>query len=308
MLRFLYQLIHFLIRYSGLSYLLRILFAKNGISIIMYHNPKPEYFKMHLEYLTKRYNLISFSSYLDALEKGRTKELPKYTLIITIDDGWKENYELLPLIKAFQIKPTIFLTADIINTDRHFWWTACPQTDIERLKKLPNNIKEKELRDKYKYDLQKEYTGGRQALNKEELDEMKAHVEFGLHTCTHPILTQCTSKKKVNEIQKCKLQVDEMLGLDVKIFSYPNGDYDMECMQILEESGVKAARTTDSGWNNRTKFNPYNLKVTGVSDHSSITKLAAELTGIPMFIQYVLQGSFSGKKRPITLESKTQMN
>jgi peptidoglycan/xylan/chitin deacetylase (PgdA/CDA1 family) len=148
---------------------------------------------------------------------------------------------------------------------------------------------------RYLYDFDKEYVGERQALSLQEIDMMKMDVDFGLHTCNHPILTKCSTEEKRHEIVECKTRVEEILGHPVVSFSYPNGDYDDECIEILKESGVKIARTTDAGWNH-ARLNPYKLKVTGVSDNSSKNKLIAELTGIPMFLQYLSLGRINGIK------------
>jgi peptidoglycan/xylan/chitin deacetylase (PgdA/CDA1 family) len=262
---------------------------------VHYHNPTPETFEMHIKYLKAKYNLIPLSEALSTSTSSSFKRMPKYALVITLDDGWKENYSLLPIIKAFNFKPTIFLTSNVINTKRHFWWTTCNKLDIKNLKKHPNSKRLSELKEIHLYDQEKEYNTERQALNLSELKEMKEYVDFGLHTCNHPVLTKCTYEEKRTEIIDCKKDIETMLEYKVESFSYPNGNYDNECIEILKECGIKTARTTDVGWNHK-KTDPYKLKVTGVSDNGSKSKLIAELTGIPMFVQYLFTGSFNGKK------------
>jgi poly-beta-1,6-N-acetyl-D-glucosamine N-deacetylase len=290
-----YSLIHLLIRFSGIADLCRLIFAKNNVSIILYHNPKPEIFEKHLKYLCRRYNLISLAEFSQAICTKDWKSIPSYALIITMDDGWKENYNLLPVIIQFRIRPTIFLTSHIINTERHFWWTTCNIKDIERLKNIPNKQRMNELLEECKYYPEKEYVSDRQALNIPEIKIMKDYVDFGLHTCFHPILTSCSHEEKRNEIMISKITIERILGRVTETFAYPNGDYDQECIEMLKECGIKIARTIDAGWNNKSS-DPYKLKVTGVSDDGSISKLMAELTGIPMFFQYLSKGSFNGRK------------
>ncbi|MBI9063784.1 MAG: polysaccharide deacetylase family protein [Marinilabiliaceae bacterium] len=248
-----------------------------------------------MKYFSRRYNLISLTELFDGMISKSFKNIPKYAMVVTLDDGWKENYDLLSIIKKYNFRPTLFLTSHLINTERHFWWTTCDENDVERLKRLPNSQRIAELKEKWFYDPDKEYLGDRQALNISEIEMMKEHVDFGLHTCYHPILTKCSFEEKRKEIIACKNKVEEILEYPIEFFSYPNGDYDDECIEILRKCGVKIARTTDSGWNN-TQSNLYKLKVTGVSDNGSKNKLIAELTGIPMYFQHFFKGSFNGLK------------
>ena len=62
--------------------------------IISYHNPKPKIFKKHIEYLKKNYNFISLDKLVDAIHNKDWSAIPSKSLVITIDDGWKENYLL----------------------------------------------------------------------------------------------------------------------------------------------------------------------------------------------------------------------
>jgi peptidoglycan/xylan/chitin deacetylase (PgdA/CDA1 family) len=254
---------------------------------------------MHLKYMTQTYNLISLTDFLDAIYFKDEVNIPPNAMVITFDDGWKENYNLLPIIRKYRFRPTIFLTSHLINTGRHFWWTVCSSNEIERLKTLPNKQRLEELRKRYSYDPDKEYPDARQTLNLKEIEEMKDYIDFGLHTCYHPVLTTCSTEEKYKEIVECKMEIERILDCTVSTFAYPDGEYDEDCTRILKDNGLKIARTTDAGWNGKFS-DPYKLKVTGVSDDSPLTKLIAELTGIPLFFQYLIfKGGFNGLKNKI---------
>ncbi|MEL7587625.1 MAG: polysaccharide deacetylase family protein [Prolixibacteraceae bacterium] len=297
MIRLLTGLVYGLIRYSGLAALIRFL-TRDRVSVILYHDPDPMTFEQHLQYLTRRYRPVSLGDLAGYLYAPGTKKLPDHALVVTFDDGWKGNYNLLPLFIKYGIRPAIFLSTGLIDTERHFWWTACSPKEAGRLKKVPNSQRIRELRNNYLHRPERNYRGMRQALSKQEILEMKEHVDFGLHTRFHPILTQCTVGEIAEEVAGCKADAEKLLGAKAEYFAYPNGDYDHECAEMLKASGIKLGRTTDAGWNDRFT-NPYKLKVTGASDNSSITKLAAEMTGIPRYFQHLLLGgSLRGVKKP----------
>ncbi|TAJ12111.1 polysaccharide deacetylase family protein [Marinilabiliaceae bacterium JC017] len=294
-----YSFFYFVIRYIGLAAFFRLFLARNAVSIITYHKPDRDVFEAHLNYLSAKYNLIAISELIDAVKLNNFNKIPRYAMVITLDDGWKENYELLPVIQKYQFKPTVFLTSHLINTKRHFWWTTCNEIEKQSLKRKSNSEKLLFLKEKYHFYLEKEFEGERQTLNKSEIKEMSSYVEYGFHTCYHPILTQCNSEEKRKEIIEGKVELERMLGIEIQSFAYPNGDYDDECIDILKECGMKIARSTDAGWNGKS-LHPFKLKITGVSDNASMNKFVAELTGIPMFFQYLFKGSFNGIKNKIT--------
>ncbi len=285
-------LVCIVIRYSGLAYLFRILTRKR-IQIVLYHDPSPEVFEEHLKYLSSHYRLISLNDVLELTAPGSRRKIPRGALWITFDDGWKGNRRLLPSMIRYGCRPTIFLATQVVATNRHFWWTVCSPAEVSRLKYLPHAVRLRELKEKYDYTPGREYAE-RQTLSLEEISQMKAYVDFGLHTCSHPVLTTCTIAEKRKEIAVCAKEA-ERLGC-YPVFAYPNGDYDRECIRILKESGISLARTTDAGWNKRNS-DRYTLKVSGASDTGSLTRLIAEMTGIPRFLQHLfLFRSFNGKK------------
>jgi peptidoglycan/xylan/chitin deacetylase (PgdA/CDA1 family) len=95
-----------------------------------------------------------------------------------------------------------------------------------------------------------------QPLRWEDLRRMAASgVEVGAHTRTHPILSRVTSTAELrDEIVGSKRRIEEVLGMPVRHFCYPNGlrrDIGPEVAEAVREAGYEAAVTTEPGMNLR---------------------------------------------------------
>src|SRR5213593_1989156 len=105
-----------LLRFSGLPFLVRELWQRNKVTIVVYHDLDAARADVHFAALRARYNVISLSHFL-AARSGRTAEpLPPRALIITLDDGHRNNYRLTSVIERHRIPVTIFLCSGIVGT------------------------------------------------------------------------------------------------------------------------------------------------------------------------------------------------
>ena len=95
----------FFMRFNGLPIIIRNVYAKNKVTILVYHNPKKEIFEKHMEYLSKKYRFISIDTLINAIYSNKWSNIPPKSLIVTIDDGCKENYYLLEVFKKYKIFP-----------------------------------------------------------------------------------------------------------------------------------------------------------------------------------------------------------
>lgn len=104
--------------YSGLSSIWYWLYAKRAVRILTYHgielSPTNSYnvslsnFEKQIDYIYKKYNVISLPQYINNLEKKRS--FPINTIIITFDDGFRNFYEYAyPILKKYQIPATCFI-------------------------------------------------------------------------------------------------------------------------------------------------------------------------------------------------------
>jgi peptidoglycan/xylan/chitin deacetylase (PgdA/CDA1 family) len=80
----------------------------------------PDVFDGQLTFLARHYNVISLGQLLQHLDSGSL--LPPRTVVITFDDGWRDNYTYaFPLLKKHNLPATVFLTAGYIGTLNVFW-------------------------------------------------------------------------------------------------------------------------------------------------------------------------------------------
>ena len=266
---------------SGLSFLIREWMRRNQVAVLLYHDPKPAVFAKHIAYLSCHYTLISLDTLVAAIHRNDFSEIPPKSVVITIDDGHIGNFELLPIFRQYQIRPTLYVCTQIINTHRHFWFKIDGQSKAEKemLKRLSNTERLARLKSTTDFEPEKAYPD-RHALNISEIKEMATHVDFQPHTQFHSILPHCTETECEREILGSKSDLEGLLDVECSHFSYPNGDYTEREVEIVKAGGFRSARTTEIGWN--TLDTPsYRLKTLPITDTAGLTLFRAELTTVP---------------------------
>ncbi|MCT4563822.1 MAG: polysaccharide deacetylase family protein [Maledivibacter sp.] len=200
-----------------------------SISILSYHhllkneeNPFPnndsvlsvENFQEQMKYLhDKNFNAIT----LDELEKflrGEIK-LPKNSIVITFDDGYKSNYiYAYPVLKEYGFKASIFMITKLITNE-------------------PTKFDPKTL----------------QYLSWKEMKEAKDVFEYASHTND---LHRLDAKNKSflvvqpKDVVYADLKKTQEL-LETTYLAYPYGQYTKNTMSILNDLNFKMAFTTKSG-------------------------------------------------------------
>jgi peptidoglycan/xylan/chitin deacetylase (PgdA/CDA1 family) len=136
---------------------------------------------------------------------------------ITFDDGSRSIYTKgLKIIKDNNVKATVFMVSDLIG-NVNVW-----------------DIKNGESKD--------------EMLNLDELQEMiKAGIEIGAHTKTHPHLTLISEKNAYEEILASKKILEEKLNININFFAYPYGDYNENIKKLVEKAGFQGAVITKTG-------------------------------------------------------------
>ena len=297
------SLVYKILRYSGVTWLWRETVQRRKVTFLLFHDMEAADAERNFTYLKQHYNIISLNDYLSAVKNGAP--LPHKAVVITFDDGHISNYEMLPVIKRLQIPVTIFLCSEIVGTHRHFWFRHNQEVraTVETFKRMPNGQRLKELK-AYGFEQQLEYTDI-QALQKEQIGEMKPWVDFQSHTCFHPILPQCDDETARKEIAESKHQLENTYGLTVNALSYPNGDYSERDIRLAKEAGYACGITVDAGYNDQ-KTDLFRLKRISAGDAKSTTELMVKASGCYALLKNLLHHPSYGFKAQSELKEQKE--
>ena len=261
-----------LVRYSGLPFLFREVLFRRATRIAVFHDPGPREFERALVYLRDRYNIVSLADHLSG------RPLPPKPLVITLDDGHIGNYALLPLIRRTGIRPTMFLCAGVVGTNRRFWFLhAAMHGSSDGLKTVSDDERLRVLATTG-FTPEREFPVP-QALTKAHIEEMADHVDFQAHGVFHPCLPNCPDEVAEEEVAGPKRILEPITGAPVTAFAYPNGDYCPRDIELLQSFGYTCGLTVDHGFNRPTD-DPFKLKRLSVDDTGNLDALSVKASGV----------------------------
>jgi len=272
-------------RYSGLPYLFRELIQHNKVTFLLFHDLKPELAERSFSYLQKKYNIISLGYYLAAV-RGEEK-LPKKAMVITFDDGYIGNYNLLPVVRKLKIPSSIFLCASVVGTKRKFWfrYNDLPIARIAELNRQTNREKLKILSDTG-FNPEKEYDLAT-TLQADQIAEMKPYFDFQAHGKFHPVFPNCSDEEAWDEIAGSKSILENKFNLPINAIAYPNGEYSERDIELVKEAGYQCAITVDYGFNDKNS-DLFRLKRFVIRDDHDLNQLIVKSSGAWAFIKTMI--------------------
>jgi peptidoglycan/xylan/chitin deacetylase (PgdA/CDA1 family) len=270
------------VRLTGIPFLLRELFQRRKVTILCYHDPDPRTAAAHFRLLARHYTIISLREYIDRCKGRNGAPLPPKALVVTLDDGHRDNFKLKELLEVNGFPVTIFLCSAIVGTNRRFWWrTGIGQEEVRTLKALPDDQRVARLA-AHGFDELQEYSE-RQALSAEELSALTPRIDFQAHTRLHPILPRCSHERAVDEIAGSRRELKERFGLNIYAMAYPNGDYSGRDVEIARAAGYECALTLDAGFNT-LETDLFRLRRVAMYDKADPNELIVKASGFWEFV------------------------
>jgi poly-beta-1,6-N-acetyl-D-glucosamine N-deacetylase len=271
--------------YSGIPLIIREVFLKHKITIILLHDPEPEWLDRLFIWLKRNYNIISLDEYIITVNAGTADKLPPKSLIITFDDGHSGNYRLLPVIKKYNMPVTIFICSGIVGTKRHYWFKFKDlKVESDDFKTMPDHRRQK-LLSEIGFDKVREMDYP-QALTEEQICEMKGHVNFQSHTVFHPVLTGCSDEESWIEISTSKSTLESNYKLRINAIAFPNGNYGEREIDYVRKAGYECALTAKNGYNSGS-VDLFRLKRIGINDKDNIQSVSLKLINLWFYFKRV---------------------
>lgn len=210
-------------------------FLKNyklWIPILMYHKiPDTEIqsqhkifvtkinFEKHLQFFKKRgFQTLTFSD-LKLFRTGQKsfKDFPKKPLILTFDDGYKDNLiNASPLLKKYNYKAQIFLLAD-------------------------KAIKENS------WDLSSDEPSHEIISGNERQKWKESAFEIGSHGFSHQKITEFSPQEAYRELCESKKSLEAEFNQNTNVFAFTYGITNTASAEIAQDAGYDYALNTDTG-------------------------------------------------------------
>lgn len=217
-------------------------------------------FEAQVRHIAEHYNPMTVTELASNLFNGQ--RVPRHTVVITVDDGYRDFYNVAwPILKKYGVPATFYVTTGFVSGRLWLWpdqlkWLlanapkhASPfnyrETVVEpperrgdyrmRFKQLAPVLlavsdEEKHafiqsLAEAWELSLPDQPPEDNAAATWEQLLELqRGGIEIGGHTMTHPSLGRVDSVQAEREIQGCSEELNTHLGLRSRSFCYPNGE------------------------------------------------------------------------------------
>lgn len=257
--------------------------------------------EMHILQIRDMFDIVPLTTLIEFEEQERG------LCAITFDDGWIDTYDVaFPILRKHKVPATVFVPTGLIGKKDCFWFENLrnlANKTVEKNAQLlflkyftrviskwrPSNLSMTSLSDLIscmKYvpsnilmgiisaayeEIGIDWGNNKQIIDWGQILEMSQYdISFGPHGSQHFILPTIDSDLKRDEIFS-PFDVFQEKGIrPVPIFSYPNGNWDNESVNLVIEAGYKGAVTTHLGYNDH-QTNSFLLNRIGLHEYISNT-------------------------------------
>jgi peptidoglycan/xylan/chitin deacetylase (PgdA/CDA1 family) len=303
---------------TGFTSLIERLRKTQSVIVLNYHrigNPedspydpgvfsaKAEEFAWQVSYLKNRFEVLTLDNLL-AMVAGERPIRPG--VLITFDDGYRDNYEIaFPILQAAGVHAIFFLPTGFIGSSRLPWWDliACivrnsgkpviricyPQPMEFNLERDGANVAISQVLQAYKHPEMKDHerfigellaatdsklpdaNGEACFMNWQQAREMQAAgMAFGSHTHNHEVLTKLPVERQYEELKVSREILERELNAPVVTVAYPVGGrsaFSKDTQEMARRSGYKAAFSFYGGFNSG-EIRPYDVQRFGMERQS----------------------------------------
>ena len=276
----------------------------------------PERFEEQIQFFNQYFHVCTLEEAL------RHSEYDRPLLVISFDDGYRDNYQYaFPILKKYNLPAIIYIVTETLSPKRLTWdnqifyslqkagIVACKNFFEEALnakislkpnefaKNVFNLICEKVPSHEKRLELVSQLAEQTRSIGPEsvyheyyltpsQVQEMSQHnIQFGSHTHRHAFLSASLPEEISFELQESKKVLENVLQKPVDHFCYPSGMKDEHVLSEVKNAGYHSAATVEEG-KNEVSNALFELHRYGVSNQN-VHYLAFELSGLKKSLKEV---------------------
>ena len=244
----------------------------------------------------KRAVFLSEDEVIYYQQKG--EKIPKRSVLITFDDGYKDNFTLVyPLLRSLQIPASYFIPVGAIMDRKLGWWDII-SFFIKKTRKKTISIKGRDFslqsnREKKRtifrllqlmktepYSqtqdlleiLSEECEVAFPSYNEQDAELMSWEeirevldngIAIGAHTVSHRVLATLDENEQFEELRSSKRLLEDMLPGKIRSLSYPVGDYTaftQQTKELARKAGYDISFSFNTGVNYQYLTDPFDIK------------------------------------------------
>lgn len=221
-----------------------------------------ENFERQMKYLRDNsFNPIPLQKLIWLINSG--KKIPKKSIIITFDDGYKSTYKnAYPILQKYNIPATVFVAVGFIGQKKSFPWLEAESNNFGLHESMP--------------------------MNEEEIIELyEGGIEIGSHTMYHNLLPKLDREGIEEEILGSQCILEKILGLAPVSFALPYSfpvkyrkwpSFEIVLKKVLVRGNFNACCTMTRG-HVTIKSNPFFLRRIAVEKYDDLLFFRAKLSG-----------------------------
>ena len=278
----------------------------------------PAEFHDQMRWVADRFAVVALDDVAAAAAGGH---LPRRPLLITFDDGYRDNLDVAgPILDGLGLPATLFVATDLVGNRIPPWWDLaawCFAASGVREADLPL-VGPRRWTDPHREAVSwiKTAKGLPDAALREGVDSLPRVLDvsvddapfrhlmldwedvatmaakgwaIGAHTRSHPILTKLAPDRIAGEVEGSRALVAEAAGAKPRAFAYPNGqqtDFDAVVKSAVAAAGFEVAFTLVPGPSRRSEYTSDPLAIRRVYVHhgDGVSRFAAKAGGVARFV------------------------
>lgn len=214
-----------------------------------------EHFRQLIAFFVENdYQFVTCDDVLDGLEPQGNYAL------LSFDDGYANNLRILPVLKEFGVRATIFVATGFVAQQKAFWWdvlyrerrrrgTSNAKIVRERTFLHPKSCGEIEayLKKEFGPDILIPLGELDRPLSEAELRALSdgSDIVIGNHTVDHSYLSALDRQQGETQIKEAQEYLERTTGRRPRSIAYPFGDYNTEVIDFAASQGLELGLTCE---------------------------------------------------------------